>query len=604
MSESVYDDRMDPRRAYETVKHFATSRGEVALRLAMHAAVPQTLRPDLLHVIKRNFVLEAFDEPSVEADVLFSPLCNHLGGGYYQFDEEIRQLLLDNLAVTYSYEPVLRVHRVAELLLEYIEQVERQSDSSKNRLLRNFLEVQRWVALSFLHPEAAAYQLAAALKQAEEESDSQEVIAARVQLGGVASAISIPLAHQRELLTYARGLQAIEMNDHYHARRLLEHLGDLEIEVGDIVLQAPREILEQRSLVIGEKSTEEEVDVEDIPEQEEVGATQVLETCRSVLRGHLGLLMNLDGVVATGVGYKTVSGTVTDELCIVCSVIKKMPVSDINSRDIIPATLDGIAIDVVQTGEIVSFVDPTGRFRPTPSGVSLGHVDITAGTLGCWVKRNGETFLLSNNHVIANSNNAAIGDPILQPGRFDGGQHPQDQIATLEEFVPLVWESNEEVNRKVEETRSGNFFSRLFRSQQDPPVSHGEREVLGNLVDAAIGRPLTQDVIENENIEFGKIAGIEEAQLGMSLQKYGRTTRFTTGAVQQIDVTVKVSYGSGLIAIFSDQILAGAMSQGGDSGSAVLNGEKNLVGLLFAGSNTVTLINRIQNVFSALNLTL
>jgi hypothetical protein len=48
--------------------------------------------------------------------------------------------------------------------------------------------------------------------------------------------------------------------------------------------------------------------------------------------------------------------------------------------------------------------------------------------------------------------------------------------------------------------------------------------------------------------------------------------------------------------------MAGAMSQGGDSGSAVLADNNHLVGLLFAGSDTTTVINRIQNVFSALGV--
>ena len=51
--------------------------------------------------------------------------------------------------------------------------------------------------------------------------------------------------------------------------------------------------------------------------------------------------------------------------------------------------------------------------------------------------------------------------------------------------------------------------------------------------------------------------------------------------------------------IFEDQILAGAMSQGGDSGSLVLDKDNNAVGLLFAGSNTSTLMNPIQYVLDA-----
>ena len=90
----------------------------------------------------------------------------------------------------------------------------------------------------------------------------------------------------------------------------------------------------------------------------------------------------------------------------------------------------------------------------------------------------------------------------------------------------------------------------------------------------------------------------------MSIKKYGRTTEFTTGSIQQIDVTVDVSYGAGLVARFTDQLLAGPMSQGGDSGSAILNDSNQLVGLLYAGSSNSTILNRIENVFAALNLTL
>ncbi len=46
-------------------------------------------------------------------------------------------------------------------------------------------------------------------------------------------------------------------------------------------------------------------------------------------------------------------------------------------------------------------------------------------------------FILSNNHVLANSNTAAIGDPILQPGSHDGGTLTNDHIADLADFIPI-----------------------------------------------------------------------------------------------------------------------------------------------------------------------
>ena len=88
----------------------------------------------------------------------------------------------------------------------------------------------------------------------------------------------------------------------------------------------------------------------------------------------------------------------------------------------------------------------------------------------------------------------------------------------------------------------------------------------------------------------------------MAIKKSGRTTGLTTGIVEQVDVSVNVQYGEGKIALFTDQLMAGAMSQGGDSGSAVLDNSNRLVGLLFAGSDTTTVINRIENVFSLLGV--
>jgi hypothetical protein len=76
------------------------------------------------------------------------------------------------------------------------------------------------------------------------------------------------------------------------------------------------------------------------------------------------------------------------------------------------------------------------------------------------------------------------------------------------------------------------------------------------------------------------------------------------GESRSFDVTVNVQYGAGRIARFTDQLMAGPMSQGGDSGSAVLDEQNRLVGLLFAGSENSTIINRIEHVFSALRLTL
>ena len=66
-------------------------------------------------------------------------------------------------------------------------------------------------------------------------------------------------------------------------------------------------------------------------------------------------------------------------------------------------------------------------------------------------------------------------------------------------------------------------------------------------------------------------------------------------------MTTSVDY-NGRTATFTDQLMATGMSEGGDSGSAVLDEDRNIVGLLYAGSPRATLINPIQTVLGLLNV--
>ncbi|MBF4510600.1 MAG: hypothetical protein ISP10_09020, partial [Aeromicrobium sp.] len=143
-------------------------------------------------------------------------------------------------------------------------------------------------------------------------------------------------------------------------------------------------------------------------------------------------------VVATGIGYRWTGGEMTEDIAIVCSVTQKLPLSALGARDVVPREIDGVPTDVVATGPIRALGIHVERMRPAPGGVSVGHHRITAGTLGCVVRRGDERLILSNNHVLADSNDAGLGDAILQPGPIDGGSDPADRIATLDRFVPIV----------------------------------------------------------------------------------------------------------------------------------------------------------------------
>jgi hypothetical protein len=334
---------------------------------------------------------------------------------------------------------------------------------------------------------------------------------------------------------------------------------------------------------------------------------EAISAARARLRQHSEGLLSRANVIATGVGYKVTGGKSTDVPSIICSVNRRVPSSSLSPGDLVPRELDGVPTDVIETGTIRAFQSPTGSYRPAPGGVSVGHRDITAGTLGCWVRRNGQWMMLSNNHVLANSNAAEIGDPILQPGPYDTGRYPDDQIAVLEDFVAIKFPGDSDGDSgscgiaAVVVSILNGIAGVLGSSTRVKAFS--TRQV-DNLVDAAIGRPLNEENILLEILNIGAVQGTASADLGTAVKKSGRTTGYTEDVIQQVDVTVDVQYGTNLVARFTDQLMAGAMSQGGDSGSAVLNDRNQLVGLLFAGSDQTTIINRINHVFDSLNLSL
>lgn len=329
--------------------------------------------------------------------------------------------------------------------------------------------------------------------------------------------------------------------------------------------------------------------------------TDRLASIRTVLEKVRPELMRKANVIATGIGYKRVNNQKSDELCIICSVDIKKSKASLRAADLIPASMEGVPLDVKPTGVVRALSDPRRRYRPAPGGVSIGHERVTAGTLACLVKKGNKTYILSNNHVLANSNEAVRGDAILQPGKYDGGEWPLDRIAKLSEFVAIQFDKGQSDCKIGRGSASFlNALALLLGSKTS--VSALRERAAENLVDCAIAEPYEKGDVLNEILDIGTITGVAEGKLDMPVQKSGRTTGHTRGVIEQVDAVVKVNYSDTQTATFVDQLIAGPMSQGGDSGSAVLDDQNNLVGLLFAGSDEITVFNRIQNVFSALNV--
>ncbi len=310
-------------------------------------------------------------------------------------------------------------------------------------------------------------------------------------------------------------------------------------------------------------------------------------------------------VIGVGVGQKETEGKEINELSLKVLVQEKMAVSALSSKDLIPKQINGIHTDVVQVGKVYAFQNPKNRYRPAMPGVSIGHYAITAGTFGAVVRdtSTNKRLILSNNHVLANSNNAGKGDSILQPGRADGGKDPQDRIADLERFVKIKWKGGGDDDD--DKCPIAAFFESLLNAIASMSGSSTRLKQVKNtgpnLVDAAVAEPVNDNIIEDTILKIGDVQGTVQAAVGMAVKKSGRTTGYTEGRISTLDATIEVGYGSN-VAVFEQQILTNDMSDPGDSGSLVLDEQNRAVGLLFAGSSSVTVINPIDAVLSSLNI--
>ncbi|WP_225987074.1 S1 family peptidase [Streptomyces spectabilis] len=345
----------------------------------------------------------------------------------------------------------------------------------------------------------------------------------------------------------------------------------------------------------------------------------------------------LANVVGFGHGVKWTGGQPTGEPAVLVFVTQKVPESLLPERDVIPRQMDdGTPTDIIAVGHVAAqrrqrtgarsedraqraydgdgsvgdqlagigqprLEEPGGlgafepqllkrRMRPCPSGFSVGNVRVTAGTLGSVVYDflpgasvdppaaglgvPAKFYILSNNHVLADSNRAQLGSPVVQPGVFDGGQDPADRIATLERFVTIQF------------------------APQIPLDRHN------NVVDAALAAVDFQDATREQYFSGAPRAWRRKTNVavGDRVKKSGRTTNISFGRIISVDATIDVNYGTAGTARFKDQILTTNISAGGDSGSLVTTFDNVALGLLFAGSSTVTVLNHIENVRALLRV--
>ena len=299
------------------------------------------------------------------------------------------------------------------------------------------------------------------------------------------------------------------------------------------------------------------------------------------------------GAHAVGVGFKVVDGRVTDIPALRVYVEKKVSRP---GRRVVPL---GVRVPVPGQGsrelptDVIECpptrhhaIDPTSQVRPAPGGVSCGIKVVpgregATGTLGGWVwdRKHKDVVMLSNAHVLGHR----PGTRITQPGDADSIGSVPRRIGT--------------VRRGVD--RNGKH-----------PVT----------VDCAVGVVERPDLADFSVAEVGSaVMAIDEAELSLQVEKYGRSTRLTSGTVDDIDWSgVVQSESTGQAEhLYEDCIRiihrrpSKTWSAAGDSGSIVFashpigdgSGIKAAIALHFGGTTEFGTACRLSNVFAKLDLT-
>ena len=230
---------------------------------------------------------------------------------------------------------------------------------------------------------------------------------------------------------------------------------------------------------------------------------------------------------------------------------------------------------------------------PIKLGTSGGNIDdksgmyCCGGTLGSLLVRNGSYYILSNNHVLARSDQATAGEPITQPGLIDTkcSTAGTQTVANLTSFVNL-------------ESGGANVDAAIAQ------IIPGSVDTSGSIL--SLGATATGDFPDPGPPHQGK--GISAA-IGENVAKSGRTTGLTCAAISATHLSTTVTYqtqcngGTSFNVAYTNQIVVSGtgFTSGGDSGSLIVDqSSADPVALLYAGTDTEAVGNPVTDVLAAL----
>lgn len=361
-------------------------------------------------------------------------------------------------------------------------------------------------------------------------------------------------------------------------------------------------------------------------------------------------LLQKKNVIDVGIGYKETNGSNIEVMCLLVYVEQKKAAADLPEEDLIPPVVNGILTDVMEIETINAQETqdtelPPGindkKQRPLMGGVQIDNtksekrivgnttlIKRGVGTLGCFANRNtdGALMLLTNDHVLA-CGGAEKGSPIYQPNVHGCCCCCYDDrtIAHFELGVRPALNATGKVDAAIALIKKPDLGDRVFISNK----------IKG------LGEYITVNGIEVLTDDDAPIRGVQPMELymgqvvpppgvssemgftpvipGASVRKVGRTTGRTLGIVIAVNALTSFDGRRYIESIAIEPVdKYTEFSQGGDSGSVIVNKENKVVGLLMGGRyfdkskgdkptpaySDRTYACNIHNVLAALNISI
>jgi hypothetical protein len=300
---------------------------------------------------------------------------------------------------------------------------------------------------------------------------------------------------------------------------------------------------------------------------------------RAILSGGAeAQLRAIPGVVHVSVGLKQINGTATDEFSIRVYVTEKKDPNSIPPNERIPKSIQGVPTDVNQVRVNTPHFD-TARYRPITGGIQITNGVDGFGTLGCLVTddTDGKPLLLSNFHVLGGNPASSVFQPNNNPG---------DQVGTV------------------------------------------KRALLDGVIDAsvaeiAVGTATTTDEIKGLAVGGSDhVSGSTFPLAGMHVFKVGINTGRTEGKVVDPDAATSFDYGPPLGIVPMEHAMLvqctkistccccsctvvdshANFSDHGDSGAAILDDQRRVIGLVVGGSPGETFGCRFTEIQTRLRI--